>query len=72
MRTHTFGAGDAAQKHGIFKKLRANVCKHCPLCKIARTSPESLPGKILHHPVHSKNCPAWKAYNEIYGDQKIL
>lgn len=54
---------------GLFKNIRASICKHCPACNHARKSPESIVGKILHHPVHSKHCPIWKAYQEVYGDE---
>ena len=53
-------------KAGLFKRIRAKICKHCPACKHARKKPESRVGRILHHPLHSSNCPAWKAYNELY------
>ncbi len=56
---------------GIFKRMRASICKHCPACNRARKSPESFMGKMLHHPLHSKNCPVWKAYEDIYGQQKV-
>ncbi len=72
MDTNTVATDHVKPEHGIFKKLRANICKRCPLCKAARNSPKSLPGRFLQHPVHSENCPAWKAYNDIYGEQKIL
>jgi hypothetical protein len=26
----------------------------------------------LHHPFHSKNCPMWKAYEELFGENKTL
>ena len=54
---------------GLFKKMRASVCKHCPACNHARKSPESIVGKILHHPFHSEHCPIWKAYKEVYGNE---
>ena len=56
---------------GLFKKVRATVCKHCPACTQARKNPESIIGRILHHPSHSKNCPMWKAYEELFGEDKI-
>jgi len=49
------------------KKLLAKICDHCPLCRHARKNPESLLGKILNHPLHADNCPAWKAHREVYG-----
>jgi hypothetical protein len=54
----------------VFKKVRATICKHCPACNQARKKPDSMVGKLLHHPWHSNHCPVWKAYNEVYGDQK--
>ncbi len=63
--THTRNEND------FFKRMRASICKHCPACNIARKSPESMIGKVLHHPFHSKNCPMWKAYEEVYhADEK--
>jgi len=54
---------------GLFKRMRALVCKHCPACNHARKSPESIVGKILHHPFHAEHCPIWKAYKEVYGNE---
>jgi hypothetical protein len=54
---------------GLFKRMKASVCKHCPACNHARRKPESIIGRVLHHPFHSKHCPVWKAYQEVYGDE---
>jgi hypothetical protein len=54
---------------GLLKKMKASVCKHCPACKHARKNPESIIGRVLHHPLHSKHCPVWKAYQEVYGEE---
>lgn len=51
---------------GFLKKARAAICHHCPLCKRARNKPMSLIGKILHHKLHSDNCPMWKAEQDLY------
>jgi hypothetical protein len=59
--------GMAPNRTGMFKNLRATICKHCPACKRARENPESVVGKILHHSWHSNHCPVWKAYNDVYG-----
>ena len=68
--TSVANAGEMAKKNvGLFKRMRASVCKHCPACNHARKSPESIVGKILHHPLHSEHCPIWKAYKEIYGEE---
>lgn len=53
---------------GPFKKMRASICKYCPACMHARKNPESVVGRLLHHPAHSKNCPMWKAYEQVYGE----
>ncbi len=50
-----------------FKRLKASICKHCPACNHARENPESIVGRILHHPFHSGHCPIWKAYADMYG-----
>jgi len=56
---------------GHFKKIRASICKYCPACMHARKDPESVVGRLLHHPMHSKNCPMWKAYEQVYGEADI-
>lgn len=53
-----------------FKKIRAKVCHHCPLCHHARKNPGSSIGKVLHHRYHADNCPLWKAEKEVYGEGK--
>ena len=67
------GIGETKEKKkrdvGFLKRMTASVCKHCPLCKHARKSPESVIGRILHHPFHSENCPVWKSYQEVYGEE---
>lgn len=55
---------------GFFKKTRATMCKHCPICSRARQSPGSLIGKIMHHPFHTRHCPMWKAYEDVYGEHR--
>ena len=58
------------EKIGPFKKARAVICKHCPLCNAARNSPQSVVGRLLHHPMHSDNCPMWTAYQQVYENQE--
>ena len=55
---------------GRFEKVQAVICKHCPFCIAARKSPHSMVGRMLHHPLHSDNCPMWKAYQQVYGDKQ--
>ena len=50
---------------GRFEKVRAVICKYCPACIAARKSPHSMVGRLLHHPLHSDNCPMWKAYQQV-------
>ena len=57
------------EKIGTFKKIRAAICHNCPLCKHARSNPDSKVGKMLHHKLHSENCPMWKAEKEVYGQE---
>ncbi len=57
---------------GMFKRMRATFCHHCPLCSHARKSPDSMIGKILHHRYHADNCPMWKAEKEVYGDTEMM
>lgn len=52
----------------VFKKIRATVCHHCPLCRHGRKNPTSIIGKVLHHKYHADHCPMWKAEKEVYGD----
>jgi len=54
---------------GTFKKIRATMCHHCPMCKHARANPQSGIGKILHHKLHAEHCPMWKAEQEVYGKE---
>ena len=58
------------KKNGIYKKIMASVCHHCPICKYGRNNPESMIGKMLHHKLHSDHCPMWKAEIERYGDRE--
>ena len=61
------GAGEAGKERaGFFKGLMASVCHYCPVCRYGRKAPESLIGKILHHPFHAEHCPFWKAEREVY------
>lgn len=59
---------DSTTKTGMFKKLRALACHHCPMCRHARNNPDSTIGKILHHPLHADHCPMWKAEKEVYPE----
>jgi hypothetical protein len=54
---------------GRFTKIRAVICKHCPVCAAARKSPHSVIGRLLHHPVHADNCPMWTAYRQVYDER---
>jgi hypothetical protein len=56
------------QETSSFKRLRAKICEHCPLCIHARKSPDSTIGKILHHRFHADHCPLWTAYRDVYGE----
>ena len=58
------------ERVGQFKKIRAVICKHCPVCNSARKSPDSLVGRLVHHPLHADNCPMWTAYQQVYGEQE--
>lgn len=50
-----------------FKRIRATICEHCPVCIHARKSPDSTIGKILHHRYHADHCPLWTAYRDVHG-----
>jgi len=54
------------EKITVFKKMRAKICHHCPVCNHARRNPDSRIAKI-HHKYHAENCPMWKAEEEVYG-----
>ena len=58
----------SSQKIGIFKKVRAAMCHNCPMCKYGRNNPESLLGRMLHHPLHAEHCPFWKAEKDVYQE----
>lgn len=47
------------------KKFLALLCKFCPFCAYARKKPDSEFAKKLVEA--EKNCPACKAYKEVYG-----
>ena len=48
------------------KKMLAGLCNSCPLCRYARKKPDSLLGKIVCW--HGSWCPAWKAWEQVYGE----
>jgi rubrerythrin len=50
------------------KKFLAFICKICPFCAYARKHPDSNFAKKLREA--EEDCPACKAYNEIYGHNK--
>ena len=52
-----------------FKRIRARICHHCPLCNHTRKNPDSVIGKI-HHKYHAENCPMWTAEREVYGERE--
>lgn len=62
---------NAKEKISIFKRARAKICKHCPMCRQARKNPDSRIGKILHHPLHADHCPFWNAEKAVYGENNI-
>jgi hypothetical protein len=68
--THSKTSQVTDNQVGLFKNLRASICKYCPACNHARKNPESIVGRILHHPFHSSHCPIWKAYGEVYGENR--
>ncbi len=55
---------------GRFTKVSAAICKYCPACIVARKSPHSMVGRLLHHPMHSDNCPMWTAYQKVHGESQ--
>jgi hypothetical protein len=59
---------EAASRGG--SKILAWMCHRCPLCRYGREHPESLIGRVLHHPLHADHCPFWKAERTAYGDGK--
>jgi hypothetical protein len=58
-----------ADNVSAFKKLRATICNHCPICNHARKNPDSTIGKILHHRYHADHCPLWKACEDVYREK---
>lgn len=52
----------------LSEKLKASICHNCPLCRHARSHPESFIGKIVHGK-HAKDCPMWKAEEEVFGKE---
>lgn len=57
----------AEKQAGVFKRMRASLCHHCPVCSYGRRHPQSRLGRMLHHPAHAEHCPFWKAEQELYG-----
>jgi hypothetical protein len=55
----------------MFKKIRARICRNCPVCNHARKNPASRIGRVLHHRYHADNCPFWKAEKEVYGEGNV-
>ncbi len=53
-------------KLNLFHRVMGHTCHHCPICSYARKKPESKIGKVLHHPAHANNCPAWKSEKEMF------
>ena len=49
------------------RKGLAVLCHHCPMCRYARSYPQSILGKLLHHRLHADYCPMWKAEKAVYG-----
>ncbi|MBI5243079.1 MAG: hypothetical protein HY922_05245 [Elusimicrobia bacterium] len=49
-------------------EFMAKSCKGCPLCVYARENPQHWFGRLMAW--HGKYCPFWKAYDEIYGQER--
>jgi rubrerythrin len=47
------------------QQILAFICKVCPACNVARRWPNSSFAKRLAQA--EKNCPACKAYKQVYG-----
>jgi hypothetical protein len=54
-----------------FKRMRAKICHHCPVCKHTRRNPDSVIGRI-HYKYHAENCPMWTAEREVYGEREEI
>ena len=52
---------------GSLERAMAWLCHACPICKYGRKHPESVVGKILHHDIHARHCPLWKAEKAVYA-----
>ena len=50
---------------GPLWKALAAMCSHCPICNYGRSHPDSLLGRLLHHPLHADHCPLWKAEQAV-------
>ena len=60
------GPQTSDEKLTRFKRIRARICHHCPVCNYTRRNPDSVIGRI-HYKYHAENCPMWNAEREIYG-----
>ncbi len=50
------------------KRMLALICIICPLCSVVRRWPNSVFARKFRR--YEKNCPACKAYWEIYGRRR--
>jgi hypothetical protein len=55
------------KKQGYVQRAMASLCHYCPVCRYGRKKPDSLVGRMLHHPLHADRCPFWKAEQEKYS-----
>lgn len=54
-------------KHSLVTRFMAARCEHCPLCRYARTHPETRVGRVMAW--HGTWCPFWKARGQVYGKE---
>lgn len=55
---------------GGLRRILAAVCHACPACRYGRGHPDSLLGRLLHHPLHADRCPLWRAERAVYGSEE--
>jgi hypothetical protein len=58
----------AEPRIGLLTQALGSICRHCPMCIYARAHPDSILGRILHHPLHADHCPLWKAEKTVADD----
>lgn len=63
--THETAKNTDQQNHNLIVRLLAWRCEKCPICRYARSNPDSTVSKVVR--LHGKFCPMWRAHEKVYG-----